>query len=323
MKEITYKDALNEALREEMTRDPYVILMGEDIAQYGGIRRVTAGLMDKFGEDRVRDTPISESAIVGTAIGMAITGMRPVVEISYIDFSLLAFDQIVNQAAKIPYMTGGQIKLPLVIRTQGGAGAGSAAQHSQSLEALFAHIPGLKIAMPSTPYDAKGLLKTAIRDNTPVIFIEHKMLYLTKGLIPEEEYLLSFGVADIKKRGNDVTIVATSAMVAKALRASIELERNGINSEVIDLRTIVPLDKKTVINSVKKTGHLVIVHEACKFCGIGGEIAATVGEEAFDYIDAPIKRVGARSVPIPYADSLEKFVIPDERDIINAVQEII
>jgi len=323
-RELTYAEAINEALEEEMARDINVILLGEDIGFHGGAFQVTKGLYKKFGKERVRDTPVSEAAIVGAAVGAALTGLRPVAEIMYIDFTTIAMDQIINQAAKIRFMFGGKPKLPLVIRTMCGAGTGSAAQHSQNLEALFYHIPGLKIAIPSTPFDAKGLLKTAIRDDNPVIFIEYKRLYHTlKGYVPKDEYLIPFGKADIKREGKDVTVVATSAMVYEALQAAEMLEKEGISIEVIDPRTLYPLDKECIISSVKKTGKLVIVHEAIVRGGIGGDIAAMVLEEAFDYLDAPIKRVGGLEVPMPYAKNLEDAVIPNCEKIIATIKEII
>jgi len=324
MREISYRDALREALREEMQRDPTVFLLGEDIGRYwGGAFKVTKGLAEEFGDERVRDTPISESAIVGAAVGAAITGMRPVAEIMFGDLTTLAMDQIVNQAAKIRYMFGGQAKVPLVIRTPFGGGVNIAAHHSQCLEALFMHVPGLQVAVPSTPYDAKGLLKTAIRNDNPVIFCEHKLLYPITGPVPDEEYTLPFGVADIKREGNDVTVVATLYMVHKALKAAEELEKDGISVEIVDPRTLVPLDKETIINSVKKTGRVVIVTEDCKTAGVSAEIAAVIAEEALDYLDAPIKRVANPDVPIPFSPPLESFVIPDEKRIIEAVKEVI
>jgi len=324
MREITYRDALNEALREEMLRDKTVFLLGEDIGRYWqGAFRVTKGLAEEFGDERVRDTPISESAIIGVAIGAAITGMRPVAEVMFGDLSALAMDQIANQAAKLRYMFGGQTKVPMVIRTPFGAGVNIASHHSQSLEAWFMHTSGLKVAMPSTPYDAKGLLKTAIRDDNPVMFFEHKLLYPIEGLVPEEEYTVPFGVADVKREGEDVTIVATLYMVHKALAAAEELDEQGIKAEVVDPRTIVPLDKKAIINSVKKTGRLVVVSEDCKTAGVSAEIAALVAEEALDYLDAPIKRVAEPDTPIPFSPPLEQFVIPNEKSIIKAVKEII
>lgn len=324
MREITYRDALREALREEMLRDETVFVLGEDVGRYwNGAFKVTKGLAEEFGDARVRDTPISESAIIGVATGAAITGMRPVAEIMFGDLSALAMDQISNQAAKLSYMFGGQVKVPLVIRMPFGAGVNIAAHHSQSLEAWFMHVPGLKIVMPSTPYDAKGLLKTAIRDNNPVMFFEHKLLYSIKGSVPEEEYMIPLGVADVKREGEDVTIFATLYMVQKSLAAAEELSRQGISAEVVDPRTLVPLDKQAIVDSVKKTGRIVIVTEDCKTGGVSAEIAAVVAEEAIDYLDAPVKRVAEPDTPIPFSPPLEKFVIPDENRIIGAVREIV
>ena len=324
MREITYKEALTEALREEMRRDATVFLLGEDIGRYWqGAFKVTKGIAEEFGDERVRDTPISESAIIGAAVGAAITGMRPVAEIMFGDLTSLAMDQIANQAAKIHYMFGGQAKVPLVIRTPFGAGVNIAAHHSQSLEAWFMHVPGLYVVVPSTPYDAKGLLKTAIRGSNPVLFCEHKLLYPMKGEVPEEQYTVPFGVADIKREGSDVTIVATLYMIHKALNAAKELEVEGVSVEVVDPRTLAPLDKQTIINSVKKTGRLVIVSEDCKTAGVSAEIAATVAEEAIDYLDAPIKRVAEPDTPIPFSPSLEQYVIPNEKSIIKAVKEVV
>lgn len=324
MRKITYREALREALREEMRRDPTVFLLGEDIGRYWkGAFKVTEGLAEEFGDERVRDTPISESSIVGAAVGAAITGMRPVAEIMFGDLTTLAMDQIANQAAKIRYMFGGQASVPLVIRTPFGAGVNVAAHHSQSLEAWFMHVPGLYVAVPSTPYDAKGLLKTAIRGDNPVFFCEHKLLYSMEGEVPEEEYTVPFGVADVKREGSDLTIVATLYMVHKALNAAEELEAEGVSVEVVDPRTLTPLDKQAIINSVKKTGRLVVVSEDCKTAGVSAEIAAIVAEEAIDYLDAPIKRVAALDTPIPFSPPLEQFVIPNEKTIIKAVKEII
>ncbi|MCK4440078.1 alpha-ketoacid dehydrogenase subunit beta [Candidatus Bathyarchaeota archaeon] len=324
MRKMTYKEALREALREEMRRDPTVFLLGEDIGRYWqGAFKVTKGLAEEFGDERVRDTPISESAIIGAAVGAAITGMRPVAEIMFGDLTSLAMDQIANQAAKIHYMFGGQAKVPLVIRTPFGAGVNIAAHHSQSLEAWFMHVPGLYVAVPSTPYDAKGLLKTAIRGNNPVFFCEHKLLYPLEGEVPQEEYTVPFGVADVKREGSDVTIVATLYMVHKALNAAEELEVEGISVEVVDPRTLVPLDKQTIIDSVKKTGRLVVVSEDCKTAGVSAEIAAVVAEEAIDYLDAPVKRVAEPDTPIPFSPPLEQYVIPSEKTIMKAVKEII
>ena len=324
MRKITYTEALREALQEEMRRDPSVFLLGEDIGRYWeGAFKVTKGLAGEFGDERVRDTPISESAIIGAAVGAAITGMRPVAEIMFGDLTALAMDQIANQAAKISYMFGGQVKVPLVIRTPFGAGVNIAAHHSQSLEAWFMHVPGLLVAVPSTPYDAKGLLKTAIRGNNPVFFCEHKLLYPLEGEIPEDEYTIPFGVADVKREGSDVTVVATLYMVHKALDAAEELEAGGVSVEVVDPRTLVPLDKQAIIKSVEKTGKIVIVSEDCKTAGVSAEIAAVVAEEAIDYLDAPIKRVAEPDTPIPFSPPLEQHVIPNEKTIVNAVKEIV
>jgi len=324
VRKITYRESLREALREEMQRDPRVFLLGEDIGRYwGGAFKVTDGLAQEFGDERVRDTPISESAIVGTAVGAAITGMRPVAEIMFGDLAALAMDQICNQAAKIRYMFGGQASCPLVVRTPFGAGVNIASHHSQSLESWFMHVPGLYVAAPSSPYDAKGLLKTAIRGRNPVFFCEHKLLYPIEGEVPEHEYLLPFGKADLKKEGADVTLVAISYMVHKALNAAALLQKEGIDVEVVDPRTLTPLDKATITGSVKKTGRLVIVSEDCKTGGVSAEIAALVAEEALDYLDAPIKRVASPDTPIPFSPPLEQFIIPNEQSIIKAVKEVV
>lgn len=323
MPDVTFVESLRMTLKEEMERDPSLMLIGEDIGRYGGIFGVTKGLLEEFGPHRVRSTPISESAIIGSALGAAMTGIRTVAEIMYVDFTTCAMDQIANQVAKMKYMSGGKAKIPLVIRTQGGGGRGNAAQHSQSLEALFLHIPGLKIVMPSTPYDARGLLKSAIRDDNPVMFIEHKLLYAIKSYIPDEEYLIPIGQADIKRKGEDVTVVAISYMVMKALKAAERLAGEGVNVEVIDLRTLVPLDLETILQSVRKTNRAVIVHEGCRRGGIGAEIACNIMEEAFDFLDAPIERVGALNVPIPYSEPLENAVIPGEEDIAMAVKKVL
>ncbi|UCH69736.1 MAG: alpha-ketoacid dehydrogenase subunit beta [Candidatus Bathyarchaeota archaeon] len=324
MREIAYRDALREALREEMLRDETVFVLGEDVGRYWkGAFKVTKGLAEEFGDTRVRDTPISESAIIGVAAGAAITGMRPIAEIMFGDLSALAMDQIANQAAKLRYMFGGQTRVPLVIRMPFGAGVNIAAHHSQSLEAWFMHVPGLKIVMPATPYDAKGLLKTAIRDDNPVMFFEHKLLYSINGEVPEEEYTVPFGLADVKREGEDVTIFATLYMVHKSLTAAEELRKQGISAEVVDPRTLVPLDKQAIVNSVKKTGRIVIVTEDSKTGGVSAEISAVIAEEAIDYLDAPIKRVAEPDTPIPFSPPLEKFVIPDENRIMQAVKEVV
>jgi acetoin:2,6-dichlorophenolindophenol oxidoreductase subunit beta len=319
---LRFNQAINEALREEMARDQQVIMAGEDIAASGGSFGVTRGLLKEFGPSRVIDTPISEGAIVGLAIGSAASGSRPVVEIMFMDFIGVCFDMVLNQAAKMRYMTGGNMNLPIVIRTQSGAGSNAGPQHSQSLEAMLMHIPGLKVVMPSNPYDAKGLLKTAIRDNNPVIFIENKMLYGMKGEVPEEEYLIPFGKAKLIQEGNDVTIVALGQMVSKAVKAAEELDKQGISVEIIDPRTVTPLDKESILQSVMKTGRLVIVHEAVKIGGIGAELAAMVQEEAFDYLDAPVQRVAAPFTPVPYSKPLENYYLPNEEKIMDAVKRI-
>jgi pyruvate/2-oxoglutarate/acetoin dehydrogenase E1 component len=322
-REIQYRQALNEALHEEMARDPLVCVMGEDVGAYGSPFQITRSLYDRFGEKRVRDTPISEAGFCGIGVGAAMTGLRPVVEILYIDFSTLALDQIVNQAAKARYMFGGKARVPLVIRTQGGGGRGNAAQHSQCLEMWYVHVPGLIVIQPSTPYDAKGLLKSAIRNDNPVVFIEHKLLYNTMGPVPEHEYLLPIGVADIKRPGLDVTIVATSRMVLFALNAAAELAHQGIEAEVIDPRTLKPLDIDTIVGSVQKTGRLVVVNEGHLTGGFTAEVAARVQREAFDWLDAPIMQVATEDVPLPYSGCLELEAIPSEQDIVSAVIEIL
>ncbi|MFB4162289.1 alpha-ketoacid dehydrogenase subunit beta [Alteribacillus sp. JSM 102045] len=318
---MTYREALNRALEEEMSRDNSILLMGEDIGSYGGIFKVTKGLYDKFGGERVIDTPISETGFVGAAVGAAMTGLRPIVEIMWVDFTLVATDQIVNQAAKIAYMSGGETTVPLVIRTQGGGGRGNGAQHSQSLETIYSHIPGIKVVMPSTPYDAKGLLKEAIQVDGPVMFIEHKMLYNTKGIVPEEEYVIPLGKADVKEEGHDVTIAAISSTVPLAMEASKKLKEEGIHAEVIDLRTLVPLDVDSVIQSLSKTNRLVIAHEAHLSFGWGAELVSRIQERAFDQLDAPIQRVGAEDTPIPYNLDLEKEMLPQVKDIIDSVKK--
>lgn len=323
MRELRYREALNEALHEEMARDPTVCVLGEDVGRYGGVLQVTRGLYEKYGEKRVRDTPISEAGFVGIAVGAAMTGLRPVVEVMYIDFSTLAMDQIVNQAAKARYMFGGKVSVPLVMRTQGGGGRGNAAQHSQSLEMWYVHTPGLIVIQPSTPYDAKGLLKSAIRNDNPVIFIEHKLLYNTRGPVPAEEYLVPIGVADVKRPGRDVTIVATSRMVLLALEAAEELARKGIEAEVIDPRTLKPLDLEAIVNSVEKTGRLVVVNEGPLTGGFTAEVAARVQAAAFDWLDAPIKQVATEDVPLPYNGRLELEAIPRVEDIVQAALEVL
>jgi len=323
MTEISYSQALRDGLREEMRRDPMVFVIGEDVAQHGGAFGVTRGLFDEFGSDRVVNTPISEAAIAGAAVGAAVAGCRPVAEIMYMDFLTIAMDQIVNQAAKMRYMFGGKAKLPLVIRAPGGAGRGNAAQHMQSLEAWFCHVPGLKVVMPSTPRDAKGLLKAAIRDDNPVIFIEHKLLYATKGEVPEGDHAIPLGQADIKREGDAATVVATSRMVQFALDAAEQLASQGIEIEVIDPRTLHPLDVDTIITSVEKTNRALVVHEAVKRGGYGAEIAATIQELAFDFLDAPVLRVCGEDVPIPFAPNLEAAAIPDPQRIADGVRHLL
>jgi len=323
LKELTYVEALNEALREEMLRDERVFLLGEDIGIYWeGAFKVTKGLAKEFGTERVRDTPISEACIVGAAVGAAMTGMKPVAEIMFGDLLALAMDQIANQAAKIHYMFGGQLKVPVVVRSPFGVSRSIAAHHSQSLEAWFMHTPGLKVIVPSTAYDAKGLLKTAIRGDDPVMFFENKLCYTTKSMIPDEEYLIPFGKADVKREGNDVTVFATFWMVHQVLKAADVLAKRGIEVEVIDPRTLVPLDKEAIIKSVKKTGRILIVEEDCKTCGVGAEIAAIVAEEAFDYLESPIKRIAEPDTPIPFSPVLENYVIPDHQAIVKGVEDL-
>jgi len=322
-RELMYRDALNEALREEMARDERVFIMGEGIAERGGSYKVTVGLLDQFGGRRVMDTPISENGFTGAGVGAALTGMRPVVEILFIDFSMLVLDQLINQAAKFRFMSGNTAKVPIVIRTQGGVGNGLAAQHSQSLEAIFYHIPGLKLVMPSTPYDAKGLLKAAIRCDDPVIFIEHKLLYMNKGEVPEEEYIIPLGQADVKRTGKDITIIAWSGMVPKVLEAAEILHKEGISAEVVDPRSLVPLDKTTIVNSVKKTEHVLIVQEAVRRGGVGSDISSIIQEAAFDYLDAPVKILGGLNIPCPFNLNLEKIIIPQVDDIIKAAKEVV
>ncbi len=324
MREITYAEAIREALRQEMVRDESVFLIGEDVGRYGGAFGVSYGLVDEFGEERVRDTPISEAGIAGAATGAALVGMRPVAEIMFMDLTTIAMDQLVNQAAKLRFMFGGKAKVPLVLRTPGGSGTGAAAHHSQSLEALFVHIPGLKVVMPSTPYDAKGLLLSSIRDDNPVIFVEHKLLYKMKGPVPEDDYTIPLGVADVKRPGRDLTIVATSIMVPRALEAAETLAQEGIEVEVVDPRTLKPLDDGIIVESVIKTGRALIAHEACKTGGVGAEIAARIAEsEAFDYLDAPIKRLAGLDIPVPYNRNLERHMVPQVENIVAAARELV
>lgn len=322
MKEVTYAQAVCEALDEEMERDPKVLLMGEDVGFIGGNFKTSVGLLDKYGDLRVKDTPISEQGFVGMAVGMAITGLRPVVELMFSDFLLVAADQVINQAAKIRYMSGGQVTVPMVIRTPIGAGRSSAAQHSQSMQALVAHFPGFKVAMPSTAQEAKGLLKTAIRDNNPVIVFEHKMEYNRKFEIDDVVEPIPFGKANIVRKGTDITIAATSALVMRSQEAAEELEKEGISVEVIDLRTIVPLDKEAIIESVKKTGKLIVADDSHDFCGVASGISGEIADDVFYYLDAPIGRISTPNVPLPFSPSLEFPIIPSKDKIVEKVREM-
>jgi pyruvate dehydrogenase E1 component beta subunit len=322
MRKITYKEALREAMREEMLNDENVFIYGEDVAVHGGAFFVTTNLLKEFGPERVLDTPISEVAIVGLATGSSILGLRPVAEIMFNDFLCVAMDQLVNQMSKMRYMSGGQLILPLVIRTAMGAGLSAAAQHSQCLESIFTHIPGIKIIVPSTPYDAKGLLKSAIRDNNPVMCFEPLLLYSKTGEVPENEYTIPLGQADIKREGKDVTVIATGLMVQKALSAAEKLQNYDVDPEVIDPRSLIPLDFETILKSVKKTGRVVIAYSGNKTNGIGAEIAARLVEEGFQYLEKPVFRVAGHDTPIPFAPKLEKYVIPQEKDIYDAVMNV-
>ena len=319
-RELTFGQAIKEALSEEMRRDPRVFIIGEDVAEAGTVFKVLAGLVEEFGAKRVLDSPISEAGITGIGVGAAMTGMRPVVDIMFGDFITLAMDQIVNQAAKVHYMSGGKLRVPMVIRTTMGATRRSAAQHSQSLHAWPAHVPGLKVALPSTPADAKGLLVTAIRDDNPVVFFEDKMMYGLKGPVPEGEYAIPFGVADIKRPGTDITIVATSSMVHVALEAAKALEGAGISAEVIDPRTLAPLDAETLIASAQKTGRAIVVDEGYQQFGATAEIAAVIADGAFDYLDAPVKRIGAMNVPVPFSPVLEDQPVPTAESVAAAAK---
>lgn len=319
---ITYADAVREAMSQEMRRDPDVFLMGEDIGVYCGAFGVTKGMLQEFGPERIRQTPISEAGFMGAGVGAAMMGMRPIVELMFSDFMAVCFDQIINQAAKIHFMFGGKVNVPMVIRMPSGGGTGAAAQHSQSLENLYCHIPGLKVVIPSTPYDAKGLLVSSIRDNNPVVLLEQKKLYRIKGEVPEEEYSIPLGVADIKREGRDVSVITYGRMVQMCLEVAEKLAPEGISVEVIDLRTLVPLDKKTILDSVMKTKRAVIVHEAVQFSGFGAEVAAMIADsEAFYYLDAPIKRVGGLYCPIPFNPEMEANVFPTPQRIEAAIRE--
>jgi len=323
VRRINYAQALNEALREEMDRDERVFIIGEDVGVYGGAYGVTRGLLEAFGQERVRDTPISEATIAGAGVGAAMSGMRPVVEIMYVDFTPLAMDQLANQGAKNRYMFGGKTTVPMVLRTQGGAGRSIAAQHSQSLEALWVHFPGMYVVMPATPYDAKGLLKTAIRDDNLIMFIEHKMLYKTTGPVPDGEYAIPLGVADVKREGRDVTVVTYSHMVLHALAAAEQLAEEGISVEVVDIRTLKPLDMTTILGSVQKTGRVVVAYEGYRTNGFGAELATRIMEEAFDWLDAPVRRVASADVPVPMSPVLERRAIPQVEDVVAAIREVL
>ncbi|MDR7615624.1 MAG: alpha-ketoacid dehydrogenase subunit beta [Armatimonadota bacterium] len=323
-RELSYAEAVREALRQAMEADPAVILLGEDIGVYGGAFGVTEGLLDQFGPERVRDTPISEAAITGCAIGAALTGLRPVLEVQFMDFVALCMEQLVLQAAKIRYMFGGKAQVPMVVRTPAGAGTGAAAQHSESLEAWFVHVPGLKVVAPSTPRDAKGLLLASIRDPNPVIFVEHKLLYRTRGEVSEDPYEIPLGRAEVKREGTDVTVVATSAMVPRALAAADRLAAEGVSVEVVDPRTLRPLDADTILRSVRKTGRAVVVYEGVRTLGIGAEIVARIAEsDALYYLQAPVVRLGGAECPIPYSPRLERAAVPQEEDVVEAVRRVL
>ena len=322
MRELSYADAINEALRQAMQDDERVVLLGEDIGCYGGIFQVTKGLLEEFGPERVVDTPISEAGFVGACVGAALTGMRPIAEIMFIDFTTACMDMIFNQMAKMHYMFGGQGRVPMVLRVNVGAGRCAAAQHSQSFHSIFMHMPGLYVAAPSTPYDAKGLMLESIRNDNPVIFVEHKKLYVEKGPVPEEYYTIPFGRADIKREGRDITIVATHAMVGRALKAAEDLAKDGIEVEIVDLRTLTPLDKKTIFDSVKKTGRLLVADEDYKTCSVASEIAALAAEEIIYDLKAPVARVCSPDTPVPFSPPLEQVYIPEVKDLVPAVQRL-
>lgn len=324
MPEITYREAIKNAMVDEMRRDERVFLIGEDIGTYGGAFGVSAGMLEEFGPERIVETPISEDAIIGAAAGAAMVGMRPIAEMMFMDFILLAMEPLVNQAAKARYMFGGKATVPMVVRMPGGSGTGAAAQHSQSLETILMHIPGIKVVAPSTPYDAKGLLVSSIRDANPICFVEHKLLYKTKGEVPDEEYSIPLGVADIKREGTDITVVASGIMVHKSLEAAETLAEEGISVEVVDPRTLRPLDVETISKSVKKTGRLLVVHEAVKTAGWAGEVMASVSETpAWDYLDAPMRRLAGKDVPIPYNRELELAAVPQVGDIVDEIRAIV
>ena len=324
MTEITYAQAIKDAMSEEMRRDSRVFLLGEDVGAYGGAFGVSRGMIEEFGPERIRDTPISEAAITGCAVGAAMTGMRPIMEIMFSDFITIGMDQLVNQGAKVRYQFGGQAIVPMVLRTPEGSGTGAAAQHSQSVESWILNVPGLKVVAPSTPADAKGLLKTSIRDDNIVVFLEQKLLYRTKGPVPDGEHLVPLGKADVKRAGRDLTIITYGRMVARCLEVAQTLAEQKIDAEVVDLRSLKPLDTETIIDSVKKTGRVLIVHEACQFGGFGGEIAAVICDsEAFYHLDAPVRRLGGRDVPIPYNKNLEANVVPTLERIARAAHELV
>jgi pyruvate/2-oxoglutarate/acetoin dehydrogenase E1 component len=324
MPEMTYAEAIRSAMSEEMRRDERVFLFGEDIGRYGGAFGVSYGMLDEFGPERIKETPISEAAIVGAAAGAAMVGMRPIAEMMFMDFILLGMEQLVNQAAKVRFMFGGKATVPMVIRMPAGSGTGAAAQHSQSLESLLIHIPGIKVVNPSTPYDAKGLLLSAIRDPNPVCFVEHKLLYKSKGEVPDEEYTIPLGVAEIKREGRDITVVAANIMVSRTLSVAEKLSAEGIEVEVVDPRTLRPLDIDTIIKSARKTGRLLVVHEACKTGGWAGEVIASVASSpAFDYLDAPMRRLAGKDIPIPYNRNLEQAAVPQESDIEAEIRAIV
>ena len=323
MREITYGEAACEAISEEMEKDKRIFYMGEDVGRFGGAYGTTKGLWEKFGDERIKDTPMSEAAIIGYALGAAITGMRPIAEIMFCDLLCLTMDQVVNQVAKVHYMFGGKVKVPLVIRVPFGGLRRAAAQHSQHLEAWFMHIPGLKIVVPSTPYDVKGLLKTAIRENNPVISFEHILLYQTGGSVPEEEYSIPIGKADVKREGKDITLISYSLMLHRCLSVAEKLHKEGIEVEVIDLRSLYPLDMETILNSVKKTNKVAICHQAALTGGVGAEVGMRITEQAFDFLDAPVKRIAARDVPVPFSPVLEDFVVPTEKRIEEEIKKML
>ena len=323
MRELTYADALREALREEMIRDPNVILLGEEIGVFNGVYKVTRGLLDEFGPERVRDTPISEAAIAGAAVGLALAGLKPVAEIMYMDFLPICMDQLSTQAAKMRFMSGGQLNVPMVLRTQYSLGRQHGSQHSQFTPAWFLQVPGLKVVLPSDPNDAKGLLKSAIRDPNPVLFVEGGLLYRTKGPVPEEEYTTPLGKAAVKKKGDDITIVAVSRMVGESLSAARKLQDRNVSAEVIDVRTLQPLDLDAIVESVKRTSRLVIASDDVKRGGVGAEISASVTEAAFDYLDAPIMRVACPDTPIPFSPQLEQLYMPSAESVVKAVDTVL